>query len=361
MRRIAVASFLFLAACSKSNSTPPTADIDAPPFGGAQTYTVKWGPVTVPAGTEKTQCVWATLDNATEIKVHELHNSLTEGSHHLIVYKDEDPNDMAKVGQPPVDCQAFTGALNASGMIAPMMITQKMDDDLKLPEGVTDAATNKTGNVGYTLAAHQLIKLELHYINRSDSMSEDIGATVNFVNADPSTIVSEADILFIGSPDIGCNGSGCTKINPGTPATLHQFLDVSQTSLDLTGANFFAITGHEHQWGTGVTVNVGAPGGSMTPVYNPTNFSWSEPVTQVANPAFQVGAGQGFDFTCTWLDQGSAAATFGESANNEMCFFWAYYYPSKGAHVCIHTNQAGGASGTQACCPGDGICSLIHL
>ena len=27
---------------------------------------------------------------------------------------------------------------------------------------------------------------------------------------------------------------------------------------------------------------------------------------------------------------GFAAVGFGESANNEMCFFWAYYYPSHG-------------------------------
>ena len=37
----------------------------------------------------------------------------------------------------------------------------------------------------------------------------------------------------------------------------------------------------------------------------------------------------------------TSRSKFGESANNEMCFFWAYYYPSKGAYVCVHTDAGG--------------------
>jgi len=43
-----------------------------------------------------------------------------------------------------------------------------------------------------------------------------------------------------------------------------------------------------------------------------------------------------------------------------MCFFWAYYWPSQGSRVCIHTNQYGGANGYDTCCPGDSVCSLIQ-
>jgi len=34
-----------------------------------------------------------------------------------------------------------------------------------------------------------------------------------------------------------------------------------------------------------------------------------------------------------------------------MCFFWAYYYPSQGSHVCFHTNQFGNVD---VCCPDAG-------
>ena len=51
--------------------------------------------------------------------------------------------------------------------------------------------------------------------------------------------------------------------------------------------------------------------------------------------------------------------SFGESANNEMCFFWAYYYPSQGSKVCFHSDKYGGAQGISLCCPGDSLCSFI--
>ena len=40
-----------------------------------------------------------------------------------------------------------------------------------------------------------------------------------------------------------------------------------------------------------------------------------------------------------------------------MCFFWAYYYPSKGAKVCIHSDKIGG--GVDFCCPGSPYCSFF--
>ena len=40
-----------------------------------------------------------------------------------------------------------------------------------------------------------------------------------------------------------------------------------------------------------------------------------------------------------------------------MCFFWAYYYPSNGSKVCIHTGKYGG--GVDFCCPGSFECSLL--
>ncbi len=141
--------------------------------------------------------------------------------------------------------------------------------------------------------------------------------------------------------------------------TLEAFFSPMRANLDLSTAKFFAITGHEHHLGTDVQVNVstglGATGG--TSVYNPQPFLWSEPLTQTWSPEFTVGSGQGFDFTCQWYNPGAGTVTFGESANNEMCFFWAYYYPSKGSHVCVHSDKYG----VDICCPDAGptLCNMI--
>jgi hypothetical protein len=346
MPRLVLAISLFsLVACGThtASNTPdgpppdaaPYVPGDAPPLTGTP-HMLTWGPVTVQPSEESTQCIWVRLDNDTEIKVHQLHNVLSPTSHHLIVYKD----DMDTTEQTtPMPCQPFTGALNTTGMVTPIVITQKKDDEITLPDGVA-----------YTFAPHQMVKLEMHYINATDTAQQTM-ATVTFYAADPATIHDEAAILFTGTPDI--------NLPPNAMTTVHEFFTVPST-IDLSQAHIFAVTGHEHQMGTGVEVNV-APSktGTMTPVYNPMPFQWSEPVTEVEAPDFSVPKGGGFDFTCTWYNSSSATIKFGESANDEMCFFWAYYWPSQGSKVCIHTDQYGGANGFDMCCPGDSLCSQL--
>jgi len=334
MRRLAFALCLSVAVgCGHDGSSGP----DAAELNG-QVFTLNWGPVTVPASTENTQCVVLRLSKTTEIKVHQLHNVLGPASHHLIVYKD----DMDTVEQTtPMDCQPFTGAANTSGMVAPLMITQKKDDLLTLPTGVA-----------YTLKPNQMIRIEQHYINTTDS-TVTATATVEFDAADEATITDEANILFIGSPDL--------TIPPNSPFELHEFFNAGIANLDLSTAKFFAITGHEHHFGTGVKVNYAdSATGTMTSVYSPDPFVWSEPVTTRFDPPFMVPDGGGFDFTCDWQNTGSSTVTFGESATDEMCFFWAYYYPSVGSHLCVHTNYMG--LNLDLCCPdaGPNLCNRLN-
>jgi hypothetical protein len=301
-------------------------------------YALHWGPVTATPSLEATQCIWLRLGNDTEIKVHQMHNVLGASSHHLIVYKD----DMDTTEQTtPVPCQPFTGALNATGRIFPMMITQKHDDDLTLPHAVA-----------YTLAPHQMIKIEMHYINTTDA-DVQATATINFFAADPAAIRDEANILFIGTPDIALKANTATDI--------HEFFTPSRAGLDLTGAKFFAITGHTHRLGLSVEVGTAASTvGPFTPVYAPATFLWNEPETTTHKPEFTVPDDGGFDFTCKYYNSTPAMVRFGESANNEMCFFWAYYYPSNGSHVCVHSTFRG--ANLDVCCPDAGtqLCDLIN-
>src|SRR5262249_10294377 len=113
MRRLALLVCLF--ACGKSG-TGGTPLADAPPLSGDK-YEVTWGPVTVHPGEESTQCIWVHLSNTSEVKVHQLHDVLSTVSHHLIVYKDDKDTTEQTA---PMPCQPFTGALNTSGMIAPV-------------------------------------------------------------------------------------------------------------------------------------------------------------------------------------------------------------------------------------------------
>ncbi|MGB5222466.1 MAG: hypothetical protein WBN60_15620 [Polyangiales bacterium] len=146
--------------------------------GMADSFTVKWGPFEVPAGFEQTRCVMKRLGNAEPISVHEIHNVLGATSHHFIVYQVDDTVERPE----PYPCNPFTDTFNDP----PLIITQRSDDRLTLPEGVA-----------YTIEPNQMVRLELHYIN--PSVAPQIAeATSTFVSMPSEDVENEADIMFLG-------------------------------------------------------------------------------------------------------------------------------------------------------------------
>jgi len=324
-----IATVVALAAACSSGKTAP--DPNAVPPGTQ--YTLSIGPITVQPGEERTQCLVLPLGNPGPIHVNTIHNTLTPGSHHMIVYRSAETVEQTT----PFDCQPFTDTLDPSKG-STLMVTQKRDDVLTLPSGV-----------GFALDANQMIRLELHYINPG-AQPIQVTATTTLTTMDERQFQSAADFLFIGDPDI--------TLPPNAKTTLGPIF--FQLPSEYAGVNFFAITGHEHQLGTDVKVavasNANDPG---TPVYDVPGWLWSEPTTVVANPPFTVPQNGGFRFTCDWNNTTTNTVKFGESANDEMCFFWAYYYPSQGSRVCLHSDRYNG--GIDICCPGSNIiCSIIQ-
>ncbi|MGB8330356.1 MAG: hypothetical protein WCE62_09525, partial [Polyangiales bacterium] len=94
----------------------------------ADSFTIKWGPTMVPAGTENTQCVVKRLGNTEPISIHEIHNELGATSQHFIVYRVDDTVERPE----PYGCSPFSDTFNDP----PLIITQRADDRLTLPDGV---------------------------------------------------------------------------------------------------------------------------------------------------------------------------------------------------------------------------------
>ncbi len=305
------------------STTSSTASGTASGGGGggppAGTFNVQIGPITVAPGVENTQCVTVRLHNPNAIHVGAMHNVLTGVSHHMIVYKVDDTVEQTT----PVDCKPFANTLNpAAG--EPLMITQKHDDELDLPQGVA-----------YSLDANQMIRLELHYINPGQQTATVQGVST-FTPMPDAQFMNEAGFLFAGDIDI--------SLPPMMTSSLSAFIALPS---DLYGVNFFAFTGHEHQFGTNVEVSMGTQG-SVAPVYNVPGFLWSEPPTVRMTPPAVLPQNGGFQIQCDWNNTKPNTVTFGESANDEMCFFWGYYWPNKGARVCFHSDKFG----VNTCCPG---------
>jgi len=306
-----------IAACSSSRS--PTTSPDAGGTGGngnAPSYTVTVGPLAIPAGSENTQCVVRRLGNPLPLHVGSIHDVLGSASHHMVVYRVNDATEQTT----PFDCKPFQDTATGNG--APIIISQKSDDTLTMPDGVA-----------YTLDANQMLRIEMHYINATSSAVMLTSSTTMNAVAD---YTYEASFLLIGDTDIKIPSSSDVTLGPVFLPLDAQFGD----------ANFFALTGHEHQLGTDVQVAVaGSAADPGTMVYDVPNWIWSEPATVKHDPAFTIPSGGGFRFSCQWHnpnpDASAPPVVFGESANNEMCFFWAYYYPSHGSHVCLHTEANG--------------------
>jgi hypothetical protein len=294
--------------------------------------TLSFPSIPVPAGFEQTQCVVMRLGNTVPLHVGAVHNVLGQASHHLIVYRVNDTVEKTT----PFPCKPFTDTLDPSKG-SPLMVTQKHDDLLTLPSGVA-----------YSLDVNQMIRLEMHYINASAS-EKNVSATTTMIPISDDDFRDEAGFLFIGNPDIQLPPKSETKLGPS-------FFEIPS---ELSGVKFFAMTGHEHQFGTNVQVAMSTSStdpGKM--VYDVPNWTWSEPKTEVFATPFTVPDSGGFTFTCSWNNTSDTQVKFGESANDEMCFFWAYYYPSQGARVCFHTSRIGGAAGRDLCCPGDALCAF---
>jgi hypothetical protein len=294
-------------------------------------FSVNFDPITVQPGQEDTQCVLVRLPNPEALHVNTIHNELGPGSHHLIVYRTTDTEEQ----RTPFPCQPFVDLLTPEKG-APLMITQKPDDVLTLPKGVA-----------FSLEKQQMLRLEMHYINTTPDPIE-VTAKSTFVPMPESEFEHEADFVFFGNPDIDLPPHGSQTLGP-------TFLPMPQ---QLAGAKFFGVTGHTHQWGTNVTVGSSeTEGGAPSMIYDVGNWKWDEPPTVYLDPPLELPTGGGFHLTCTYTNGSEDNIGFGESATEEMCFFWTYYYPSAGAFVCAHTDQIPG--GYDLCCPGNPLCSQI--
>jgi hypothetical protein len=332
---LVLALAFLMAACGSASSGPDggLADAGSAPdafIAPPGSFAVVWGEVSVDPGIERTQCVVKRIGNVTPIKVGTIHNSLSTVSHHLIVYRTSDTEERPT----PFDCQPFADTLDPSKG-APIMITQKHDDLLELPAGVA-----------YSMAANQLVRIEMHYINTTDA-PQLATATSTFVPMAEADFHDEAGLLFIGTPDI--------YLGAGQAPSVTKFFPLPARYNDV---DFYALTGHTHQFGLDVRINLATSidDDEGPPLYAFDDWRWSEPPTQHFDPPLVIPAGKGFKFTCAYDNTSDAPVQFGESATDEMCFFWAYYYPDKGAQVCVHTDLIGS---TDVCCPGDARCDQL--
>lgn len=283
-------------------------------------------------GKETTKCVVKRLDNADALWVSQIRTVMSAGSHHLIIYKSDETQEKTT----PFNCDPFVQTLKGSTF--PLMITQIREETLTFPNGVA-----------FKFEPHQMIRLEAHYLNYFPDTTITAHADVHFDGIAAADVVAEANLLFYGNPDLA--------IPEGEYQTPWRWISV------LPNTHLFAITGHTHAFGTNVEIatssGVDDPGTSIYPGDVP--FTWSEPPVEQFDPAMVFDGSQGFRYRCSWDNTSGGELDFGESATKEMCFLWAYYYPSQGYRLCVSPGSIGnGVAGDEVCCPGHWVCDYIQ-
>ena len=264
------------------------------------TLTATMGPYSIPAGEEAVKCIIVNLGNAAPAFVRRFRTKLELGSHHLIVYLSDEPENLT-----PFDCQSF-GAAGGSAIF----IAQQAQSELVFPKDPSGVP------VGFELAANQKLRLEMHYINATGAPLNVVGKAEMDVLPDSANIIKSA-FAFEGEfniPVIPAQGEADTGL---------------RFQQGLPGTHVFALTTHQHHLGSEMKVWF-ANDQSDTSSLVADSLSWSDPPLVTFAPAldFPIGSTKGFNYQCHWKNPTPAAVQGGLGANDEMCFFWHYYYPA---------------------------------
>jgi hypothetical protein len=295
-------------------SSSSTGDFDA----GAKITTIarSMGPLTAQSGMENTQCVTVNLNNPEGAYVRRARADLGTGSHHMIVY-----TSSKTVEEPvPKNCLPFSGILNGEH---PIFIAQQPHAELVFP-------TDENGTpVGFEIPPHQMVKLEMHYINTTIGPLEIMGK-ISLDTVPLSTKVTKSDLAFWGTTQINipANSMGDTGVlyQPG-----------------LAGTKTFALTTHQHHLGTEMLVWHGDNANDPNKMLVADGKDWADPPVELFSPPLDfptngtnIFSTKGLAYQCKWNNTTPNTVTFGEGYNDEMCFLWQYYFPSQGFQVCVN-------------------------
>jgi hypothetical protein len=308
-----------LAACSSSNSPNGTGPVDSgggtdggatdsggsgDDSGGSNSVTAAIGPIPVAAGMEETVCIITPLTNAADMWVTDMHSTLAQGSHHLIIYTTTESENLT-----PTPCMPFQGI--AFGVAKPMVIITKDRADWTFPQGV-----------GLLLKAHQMVRVEAHYINVTQSALQGMGTVdIHGMPVAGAPPMQQADSLFWGTMNIDIPPNGTFSTGP-------------QFQAGTASTHLISITTHQHRLGTGIQVWESAQSGDMgTQIADDTD--WTNPSWKLLAPQYDFNGTNGLTYQCAWTNTTTQTVTFGESALDEMCFIGGFYYPSQGFQLCL--------------------------
>ena len=169
--------------------------------------------------------------------------------------------------------------------------------------------------VGRVYHGGQKVIFDYHYLNLQDGPIQ-ARAAVNFYTAQESCV--EKIAATAGFYNLTIN------IPDGETRSFTKACDFSQDVM------VHKLTRHTHRWGTAFPVSYqgGDKDGDLiytSPTYEDPDYTFDEPVL--------VKAGEGFEWTCNYVNDSGDTLIFGPNATDEMCILFATIYSATGREL----------------------------
>jgi len=269
-----------------------------PPHRGLQ---VRLAPITIPPGSEREVCQGVTLRNRRPLDVREIKLAMPAGttytSHHfaMFLYQGNHPE---RLPTEPVDAVGCAGV--GGQVVSPILaFVQRPRQRLGFPRGV-----------GVTLAPHQRLLLNSHYLNGgAEPVTVDVAA--NFRAARRGTLRHHVRSFQLGTFDI--------DVPPGAAGS------ASASWVTPFPMNVVWLSTHSHKHTQSVVVDLLRAGTIVG--HELVTVRYAEPTVNRYPSGLRLEAGDGFLWTCNYLNQTAGPLRFGVTSDDEMCFTVGFFYP----------------------------------
>src|SRR5262249_16431832 len=250
-------------------------------------------PVTIPAHQEREVCQPIVLPNRASLDIDAMEFATPVGNgyitHHFALFVD-DNDDLTSLPKGPVEAPGCVGFGQNFGAI--LGGVQAPRASISFPAGV-----------GFTFQPHQIVLLNLHYINGTAEPLRVDGA-VNLFRARPGSIVHHAHGFQFGTfrIDVPAGQDGSAEAQWISPFPM----------------NVVVLRRQRHKHTASVDVNLLRAGGDTGQVLETVDYQ--HPTMERFTTPMRVATGDGFRWTCHYYNDTTKPLTFGITSEDEMCF-----------------------------------------
>jgi hypothetical protein len=265
--------------------------------GAGAGYQIETKTFDLQPGQEVFSCYHAAVPNDATFPVGEWDAQMTAGSHHFILYRDD--NDTTASGT-----LVNAGCTMGFGGSTWLYTQGTPRSHLLMPDGVA-----------MELTAHERIVFDMHYINTgTELIHAHIILNINKVKTEKYQVAGSQ-----------------VSFNFGINVPAHGMQTVGGDCTPVVGANYFIMQTHTHKHATLAVVNRSKGGVLGEELVRTTDWDNPQAHEWHSAPFLNFASGETFHYSCSYMNDSAQAVTVGTSAStNEMCMAEAYYFPAVG-------------------------------